>query len=311
MYPSPVTTPETRIEILPEEVWQARQQHHEEAISGLIDDYLDAREQQQKDPILDFLFEYYSFRRSHLKSWSPGVGVGLKVDAGHRSNLPRLDGLTVRDDLAFLDSEQFPEKRVSSITWILDLLQQTQNRPPAFNCFGMHEWAMVYRAEKVRHPYLPMRFPPEQIAEIVESRPLLCTHYDAYRFFTKQAAPMNRFELSRAQFPNTEQPGCIHSNMDLYKWAFKYFPWISSDVIREAFLLALEARTVDMQASPYDLAGLGYEPITVETPEGRKMYVKRQMDLHEKGKVIRQKLIAEYQRLVNELELTAATVSQN
>jgi hypothetical protein len=33
-----------------------------------------------------------------------------------------------------------------------------------------------------------------------------------------------------------------------------------------------------MRASPYDLRELGYEPIPVETPEGRADYVRRQRD---------------------------------
>ena len=144
---------------------------------------------------------------------------------------------------------------------------------------------------------------PQELAEFVESRPLLCTHFDAFRFFTKPAQPMNRFELSREKFEETEQPGCIHSNMDLYKWAFKLYPWISSDLILEAFELALEARTIDMKASPYDLVDYGLEPIRIETEAGRKEYKELQEAIFEKGKPLREKLIQQYEALLKNLIL--------
>ncbi|NIP97292.1 MAG: 3-methyladenine DNA glycosylase, partial [Akkermansiaceae bacterium] len=47
-----------------------------------------------------------------------------------------------------------------------------------------------------------------------------------------------------------EQPGCIHANMDLYKWTAKALPWAGSDLLWDCFELALRAREVDMRASP-------------------------------------------------------------
>jgi hypothetical protein len=35
------------------------------------------------------------------------------------------------------------------------------------------------------------------------------------------------------------------------------------------FRLARDVRELDMRASPYDLADLGYPPVRIETPEGR------------------------------------------
>jgi hypothetical protein len=114
---------------------------------------------------------------------------------------------------------------------------------------------------------------------------------------------MNRFELSRETFSETEQPGCIHSNMDLYKWAFKLYPWVSSDLILEAFELALEARTIDMKASPYDLKDHGLEPIKIETEEGRKEYKALQEAIFEKGKPIREKIIVKLEKLLHSTEI--------
>src|SRR5262249_50070753 len=73
-----------------------------------------------------------------------------------------------------------------------------------------------------------------------------------------------------------EQGGCLHTNMDLYKWGTKLWPWIGSDFIAKAFMHALEGRELDMRASPYDLRAEGYEPICIETEEGRKQYQQAQ-----------------------------------
>ena len=60
--------------------------------------------------------------------------------------------------------------------------------------------------------------------------------------------------------------------MDLYKWASKCMPWVGSDLLWQCFQLALKARELDMRASPYDLSEYGYEPVKIETPEGRAEY---------------------------------------
>jgi hypothetical protein len=46
-----------------------------------------------------------------------------------------------------------------------------------------------------------------------------------------------------------------------------------------------------MRASPYDLSGLGYPPIRVETAEGRAQYVRRQREFAERGQVLRGRLL--------------------
>jgi hypothetical protein len=281
---------------IPEENWIAEKAAHEVHVDQLLNDYLEARSRQEKNPVMDFLFEYYAFRPSNLRKWSPGIGKVLSFS--DFDTLPEISELTVEDNTAFVEPELFPEKRISSLRWMLTMLENTQQNRPSFGCFGMHEWAMVYRSENPRHKHVPMRMAPDELAEFVESRPLLCTHYDAFRFFTKPAQPMNRFELSREKFHEMEQPGCIHSNMDLYKWAFKIYPWISSSLILEAFELAVEARHIDMQASPYDLRDQGLEPIKIETEAGRKEYKKKQEMIFEKGLPIRKKVIEIMQDLL-------------
>lgn len=280
-------------QIFSEKEWKSQQVQHEEKVEALVGNYLIERSQHIKNPVMDFLFQYYAFRPSMLKRWSPGFGVGLEFSKVEQ--LPDFEELKVKENVAWISLYTFPERRIRSTNWILDMLKSTQDRRPSFGCFGMHEWAMVYKAEKPRHDQVPLRMEPEELATFVESRPLLCTHFDAFRFFTEPAQPMNKFELSRDKFDESEQPGCIHSNMDLYKWAFKLYPWISSDLILDAFELAVEARTIDMKASPYDLVEYGLEPIKIETESGRKEYKGLQEAIFEKGKPLRDKLINDYE----------------
>lgn len=280
---------ELKNELLEESVWKSLMKSHKAELAALLDPYLKKRSMQQKDPVLDFLFEYYAFRPSHLRRWTPGIGVSLEIN--ENPELPEVSELSVSNHLAYLDPNHFPVKRLKSLRWTLDLLKKSTQNKPLFGCFGMHEWAMVYRAGQVRHEQIPFRLSDDEIAEFVESRPLLCTHFDAFRFFTENAKPMNRNELSRENFQDMEQPGCLHTNMDLYKWAFKFYPWLSSELIRKAFLNAVETRKVDMKASPYDAREFGLEPIKIETEEGRKVYLEKQTEIFERSMPIREELI--------------------
>ena len=130
---------------------------------------------------------------------------------------------------------------------------------------------MVYRQspDEVRHNQHPLRFPPGEIARIVESAAVCCTHFDAFRFYSDAARPLNVVQPTRATQVDLEQPGCLHANMDLYKHAVSMAPLVGSSLVRRAFALARDIRQVDMQAAPYDLTSLGVVPLRVETPAGR------------------------------------------
>ncbi len=73
-----------------------------------------------------------------------------------------------------------------------------------------------------------------------------------------------------------EQPGCLHAGMDLYKWAMKIGPIAPSPLVLDCFDLALDIRTLDMEASPYDLRGWGYGVVAIETAAGKAEYMERQ-----------------------------------
>jgi hypothetical protein len=67
--------------------------------------------------------------------------------------------------------------------------------------------------------------------------------------------------------------------MDLYKWCYKLGPLVESELLVDCLELAADARALDMRASPYDLAGYGFDPIAIETSTGRAAYVRGQQDI--------------------------------
>ncbi len=46
-----------------------------------------------------------------------------------------------------------------------------------------------------------------------------------------------------------------------------------------------------MQASPYDLLELGYEPVRIETPEGKTEYLSRQREFTVRSNALRRRLV--------------------
>lgn len=182
-----------------------------------------------------------------------------------------------------------------------DVLIATRSRAPNFGCFGVHEWAMVYGGDDVRHEGVAeLRLPQREIDAFVESRPVACSHFDAFRFFSPEAKPLNRIPLEWSTRHEMEQPGCIHANMDLYRWAYTSMPWVGSAILLSCFELAADLRAVDMRASPYDLAGLGYEPIRVETPEGRAEYQTLQRAFSERSSRLRDELIETIEQVLGD-----------
>ena len=277
--------------------WRDRERAHRVRVRHLLSGHEDRQQRGVAHPVEDFLFTYYTFRPNQLRRWSPGLGYAiLSMDAPHaRWQLYR----TTPDGMVTVDADLIAERRSVLVQTIRRLLRATTARSPALGCFGMHEWAMVYRldADDVRHSSWPMRFDAGHIADIVEERGLRCTHFDALRFFTEPARPLNQLSLSREQQIEHEQPGCLHAGMDLYKWAYKLTPAVSSDLVLDALELARDIRYVDMRASPYDLETLGLAPIAVETGQGRAEYVRHQQDFARRAAPIRRQLLEVYEQL--------------
>jgi hypothetical protein len=281
--------------MLPPVEWRRRRAEHERRVDALVDEHLGRRREGVKHPVADFLFTYYSHRPAQLRRWHPGAGVVLR-DA----DPPGPEYVVVSDagrTGVTLDVAAVLQRRAPVVAGIRELLRATASRAPQWGCFGMHEWAMVYRQtpEQIRHRDWPLRRDP---APVVEEQPLRCTHFDAFRFFTEPARPLNYAQLTRASRLTTEQPACLHANMDLYKFAYRLSPLVASELVVDCFELARDIRTVDMRASPYDLSALGLEPVRVETPGGRAEYTRRQREFAERAAPLRKRLIAECDRLL-------------
>ena len=276
-------------QVLPRAEWLARARAHAARADGLCADHLARRSRGEKHPVWDFLFEYYPVTPGKLRRWSPGYGVAL-ADA-RPEDVAHLRDVTVgADGVARLDEAALRDRRGDAIAYIRGLLAGTLANEAQFDCFGLHEWAMVYRADETRHP-VPLRLGQARTDAVVDLHQVKCTHYDAYRFFTPEAAPLNRNRPTRDTQPACEQAGCLHANMDLYKWATKLAPLVPGELWLDSFELARDIRRLDMEASPYDLADRGFAPVPVETPEGKAEYVRRQRGLAGRAAPIRSALL--------------------
>jgi hypothetical protein len=78
-----------------------------------------------------------------------------------------------------------------------------------------------------------------------------------------------------------------------------FHPMIPGELVLDCFELARSARTLDMQASPYDLTQYGYEPIMIETSPGRATYVARQRAISLRARGLRSQLIAALETACN------------
>jgi hypothetical protein len=262
------------VTVVPEAVWRARAAAHERRVDALLGDHLERRRRGIKHPVEDFLFTYYSYRPPQLRRWRPDAHERL-------AGAPAVD---IAGTLA---------RRGETVRWIRDLLAATASRPPHLGCFGLHEWAMVYRETSApRHGNWPLRLPAGEVARVVEERGVRCSHFDAFRFFTRPARPLNLLQPSRESQHLNEQPGCLHANMDLYKWSYKLAPLVGSETVADCFELARDIRALDMRASPYDLSQLGYEPVRIETPAGRAGYAAAQRAFAQRAAPLRERLLA-------------------
>jgi hypothetical protein len=251
----------------------ARRAAHHARLTPYVEPHLARRRAGVAHPVHDFLFTYYSFSPAKLLDWQPGW-----PDSG---------------------SADLLVKRRALLAETLDLLRATADRTPSLGCFGLHEWAMVHRADRTRHP-VALRLGPDGTNAVVESHRISCSHFDAYRFFTPSAAPLNTLRPGRDDRPAYEQPGCLHATMDLYRHTFRLWPLVGSDLLADAFVLAWDVREIDMRASPYDLSAYGCLPIRIETPEGKREYADHQRRFMRRAQPIRAELIEQCERLLRD-----------
>jgi len=287
--------------LLSVEEWTSRAEEHCALVSPHADAFLKRRGLGHTHAVHDFLFTYYSCSPSKLKQWVPSFEEELVVTPEIRNDYPwlsdywfRLDG-----DILSLNKERLHKNTRGLAAFVAELCGNILQQAPRFGCFGLHEWAMVYKLtpEALRHKGHRLRLSHEDLDSFVGSQKICCSHYDAYRFFTKEARPLNILNPVLETRVQMEQGGCVHANMDLYKWATKLWPWVGSDFIAKTFFLALEGRELDMRASPYDLKDEGYDPLCIETEEGRRQYQKEQQLLTERATYLRKDLLAFCERL--------------
>ena len=287
--------------------WRQRAQDHTTRVDQVLAGHVERARAGIPHPVEDFLFTYYRPRPAELRRWSPGHGTVLQdareflerkwfrpVDhtadptGAHRAGAAA--GSAAVD--VTVDTEAFLSDRGTTVDFVRRLVGRTAVNPAQFGCFGLHEWAMVYRqGDQRRHGSHPLRLGPDGTDAVVEQHRIRCSHFDAYRFFTPAAAPLNELRPTMEGREVNEQPGCLHAGMDLYKWSAKLLPVVPSELVLDCFVLAREIRELDMRASPYDLAALGYEPVRIETPTGRAEYVAAQREFSRRSQALRARLL--------------------
>lgn len=271
--------------------WRAREAAHAARADALTAAHRERSGRGEKHPVEDFLFTYYSYAPRVLRRWHPGPGIELAEAADDPRASWRWYAPGTTPGALVVDRAAFEAEKSSLLRGIERILRSTAARPGQFGCFGLHEWAMVYRQDETRHE-VPLRLGGPGTDAVVEAHDLRCTHIDAFRFFTPDAVPRNRFAPTRETQPALEQPGCLHAGMDVYKWAMKLGPLVPGELLLDAFELARDIRWLDMQASPYDMRPWGAEPVSIETPEGKAKYVRRQRGFAERANVLRRAVLA-------------------
>ncbi|SDO69263.1 hypothetical protein SAMN04489867_0336 [Pedococcus dokdonensis] len=278
--------------ILDQPAWQALEAAHADRVDDLTAGHRSRRQVGTPHPVEDFLFTYYPFKPSQLRRWHPGPDVVLAGAAALDRGSWRFythDG----HGGSRLDTTAYLAARGSTVDFVRRLVSATRERPAQLGCFGLHEWAMVYRQspDDVRHAAWPLRLGADGTDQVVDGLQIRCTHFDAFRFYTPPARPLNLLQPTRADQVAVEQPGCLHAGMDLYKWCMKLAPAVPSSLVLDCFTLAREIRELDMRASPYDLSALGHDPVAIETPQGRAEYAAAQRDFAARGQGLRERLL--------------------
>ena len=248
-------------------------------------------------PVWDFLFTYYSLRPRQLRVLASGLRTALAGPAA-AEYLDRAGYVAVPP--ASPSAAEYLSLRGStpSASSPACCAPPPSGRPSsAASACTSGRWSTA--PTHVRHNRVPLRLGAAGTDAVVESMPLRCSHFDAFRFSRAAAAPRNHGTPTRDSQADWEQPGCLHANMDLYKWSYKLGPLAGSELLLDCLDLAADARELDMRASPYDLSGLRLQPIAIEEPAGRAEYVRRQSVVAERAAPLRAALLERCEQLLN------------
>ena len=175
------------------------------------------------------------------------------------------------------------------------LLDATSAAPAQFGCFGLHEWAMVYRQDDRSAAALrivPLRLGQAGTDEVVRdaSDPL----HPLRRVPVLHPAAPGRATLLQ---PDLDVAGRTWSSPAacMRRWTStsgptSCIPVVPSDLLLDCFVLARAIRELDMRASPYDLTDLGYPPVRIETAAGQGGIRRRSTGLRGAAQVLRRRL---------------------
>ena len=215
---------------------------------------------------------------------------------------------TTDSSIATKEQQKYRKQQIlqtmAPFQWYASILRTTLNSEPILHCYGLHEWAMQYHPHGADPPpsakyqsSLNLRVSREVINDTVERKGIRCSHVDALRFFAPAAGPLNHHgaTLERLDQLRLEQKGCVHAHMDLLKIGLKLQSFIDPELMVDILEVALSARKLDVEASPYDATKYGAGIVPIETNEGRRMYRERQIVLMQKAEPVRKKLLHAYE----------------
>lgn len=186
---------------LPRDVWLTCESAHHQRVAPLTESCRQRRSLGQKHPVWDFLFTYYSFPPRKLLTWVPGI-----VDDEGRLRVPAIP-CTGSESTQSWTAPALPERSRRVAREIADLCHRILERPARYTCYGLHEWAMVYRLspEAVRHASTPLRLHLETVNNFVRSQSL-----------AQKARPLRerlrRTALSLATYPAGDSPSPFPSS---------------------------------------------------------------------------------------------------
>ena len=308
--------------------WRSRADAHRRRVRDLLGGMFYDRKVHDRHPIYNFLFNYYRFR-PHRTIERYSAGLDFAVESCSSSDdeslyLPSSKYLSVKDGCIEMDPvKSLNEKSVTRIRNLCTLLEKVQRRPPNFSCFGVHEFAMLHSGTRrsLFQKGLKLRMSQREIDNVVERAPIRCTHFDATWHFPKSALKSCRIKTSPDLRTKNEQAGCIHTNLDLFKFSLRLWPFASSELVADALELAIRARELDMRASPYDLSSISdftelgrdfdLTPVLIETESGRAEFRDSTMVLYRDSLPIRDRLIKVASSVLDCVSSTSALKSSS
>ena len=143
-------TPAAAVSAMRPSAWRARVLRHRERVEQWTGPRRERRARGDSHPVYDFLFQYYSYSAGQLEVWHPAPHEALIDTPEAREHFAppvyqAADGVIRRDTRALSAGSR------AKLTSVIDVMTATRDRPANFSCYGMHEWAMVYRGHDVRH----------------------------------------------------------------------------------------------------------------------------------------------------------------